>query len=327
MANFQPVEPNFLAKVSKSPITYIIFASTLLGLSFVYVRESRQRELSERIEYLQDGPLIIERSSDGAETNGSQELTSTESDSNVEQIPTSTTSSLVDSSSDSQTRSTGLESFAEKTTTSTESASTSGESLTNSTSTKPKFVKLIFAEVSKGFLKSVQDGLKKNGLYQRLETDLFWGIFKLGQFELNENPEIRVLDTMTIGLAPQIEWSKPALRDSDIDPQTPGISGTITQLSATDQSIKFESEIVKVQRSPEGALQRRSFPYVFEAKSNDVYILSGILTPGPGNEVNALEASSVYQIMSSEKFQKNESELTIFYVFQDISDESSLSEQ
>lgn len=312
MATYRPAKPGLIKRALKSPFTYVVLAVCLIGIAFLYVQDSQRRELSERIEYLQSGPLIVESSQENI---------------SVESAPESNETTITPSSS-SSSGAVGTEAYqkgiveeeAGNSSTSTTLQASSLSSVNNESPAaigRPKFVKVVFAEIGKNYLKRIQEDLKKYGAYQRLEPDLFWGLFKSGQFELTDSPEIRILDTAEFNLSASIEWHKNLIRDSDNDPTGPGFNGAITQISTTDQMVKLDSEIIHINRGPDGALQRRSFPYVFEAKSNDIYILSGILPNLPTADPNLIETSGPFQIYSSEKFQRNESELTLFYIFHD----------
>ncbi len=323
MNAFRPKGPSALAQVLGNPIFLISIVVALVFTSVIFIRQQKAEELKSRMQYLQGGPMVVDRrdlSTEGAdaeEKSADAEVDKTLSDSAGSSLPISeATKELGVAANSKETATIPAASVLPVAESMRERKDRSLEPATKKIQTK---VTVYFAELPNTEVKRLADWARNGGHWQRFD-EAYWGVIPGLAKHMKELKGITIFDRTEKIIDPQtqsVQWLNGSRHKSG-DPELDlGISTYIGIEETQEHTLKASIEVQRaLKEGSPGQIMRKSFPFTFELKGDSGFLAGGILPRKL--ELEADEDYSwegFFKIFKSTTYTAKQSEFTLLFEF------------
>ncbi|MCE3010026.1 MAG: hypothetical protein LW875_05390 [Proteobacteria bacterium] len=294
MDEFHPAPTPLWRILAASPIFHILLVLIAVTASVLFIRQHHRAELKERAEFIQGGPILVERRSLDASLPA--EAVNIETSSTSNSPPDLTTSNSTTPAASSTT------SPETKLATSLEATKTANTDWHK----KPK-LRLSYFEMPRSLIEELAQEMQASGQYMRFDESQ-WGVVSDFKNKIQVTPgAIQLEHTEKIIELTGSENHWFSGQDSGLD----------FYLQATEEAglIRAEIEIQRVFKEGESKTPlRKSFPISFEISAQQAFVISGLL---PRNAVFEGPKPSVgyLKIFNSAQFLSRQTEFTLVLEF------------
>jgi len=298
MDEFHPATPPLWKTLAGSPVLHVLLVFLAVTSSVLFIRQHHRAELRERAEFIQGGPILVEKRNLEASSPG--ELAEGE-------VSLETSSSTAEGAKWSETPPSPSGESPPQAPESKLSASSETTTAPNTDLTKKPKLRVSYYELPRNLIDDLALEMQTGGQYLRFDESQ-WGVvpdfrkkIQTWQGALNLEQTEKVIELN----GTEIQW----FNGQD--------SGLEYFLQATEEAglIRAELEIQRVFKEGESKTPiRKSFPVTFEISAQQAFVATGLL---PRNAVfdGPKPSAGFLKIFNSAQFLSRQTEFTLVLEF------------
>lgn len=327
METYRPAKVPLWKKILKSPVLHIVLIVVLVLVSILYVRQKQKEELLARVQYLKGGPLLVEKSQQGADI---QVGASAETQAQIAQgsAPAPANGAAISASESAIGADAGPSPSASANTNpvpvaaNARSATPGNPASIDATAATAKFptkVTAIYAEVDVATLNSWMDEARASNALRSFDEVLMGPIPKMatkmrsGGIKILQRVE-QPLEAMAI----PVEWFTGTHRGTDPENEI-GLFASLLIGDSKDGLTRGEIEVQRAFRDPADAtksIERISYGGNFELPAGSGFFMRGLLPRKFATELDEQAHPDPFlSILKSPAFREGQTEFTLILEF------------
>lgn len=312
---YRPSQPSGLQKFIFNPFLHVSIVFLLLAATVLFIRERRREELKARIEYLNAGPIVVERSESSATT--TQSMESNEASTEAANANSAGGELAVPTNSASANGNTSGTPVAHNSAVTLDATQPAARNL----GAKPALMRvlIVYAEVDRQTVNTWLAEMRAQSSFKSFDQVSTGVITNIGQKLRSSGVKIlQQVEQPIKSASSNHEWFVGTHRSQDMDNEM----GFFSSLVVTDQRDGLARGDIEVQRAfrdpsdPQKTMDRISYGGNFEMPVGSGFVMRGLLPSRYAMDIDEdLNPDSFLSILKSRKFLSEESEFIFILDF------------